>query len=125
MDARLTRLRWVASLCLGLLPLARTTAQEADSSPFLPTPGGAAGGAAAAAENEPLELHGIMPAPDGGLRFCIFDAAKKTSRWVGLNETGGDAKFVVKSADPERDTVSVLSDGRLLTLPELNGVRDS
>jgi hypothetical protein len=91
----------------------RAWAQDADGSPFLPNP--AAGGGGAAAENEPLELHGIMPTADG-LRFCIFDAAKKTSRWVGLNDTGGGAPFVVKSADPDRDMVTVLNGGRLMTL---------
>jgi len=104
--------RWIVAACLGVLP-ACAVAQLSDSSPFAPT--GAPGGPGAAAENEPLELHGIMATPDG-LRFCIYDAAKRTSRWVGLNESGNGTRFVVKSADPDRDTVSIQSDGRIMTL---------
>jgi hypothetical protein len=114
MKVRARHCRWAAALLFGIALVARAGAQDADSSPFLPNP--AAGGAAgAAAENEPLELHGIMPTADG-LRFCIFDAAKKTSRWVGLNDAAGGAPYVVKSADPDRDTVTVLNGGRLMTL---------
>jgi len=106
----------IAALCLGLVPAARVAAQEADSSPFLPAAGSAgAGGAGAAAANEPLELHGIIATADG-LRFCIFNVTKKTSKWVGLDETGSGDGYVVKSADPDHETVSVASDGRLLTL---------
>jgi hypothetical protein len=117
MKASALKLRWVAALCAALLPLGRAAAQDADGSPFLPVAGagGGPGGAAAAAANEPLELHGIMATPDG-LRFCIFDAAKKTSKWVGLNDAGAGVPYLVKSADPDHDTVSVSSDGRLLTL---------
>ncbi len=57
-----------------------------------------------------------MPTPDGALRFCIYDAVKKTSKWVALNEAVSGDRFVVKSANPDSDTVSVLSGGRLMTL---------
>jgi len=113
MHPRTLCFRWLAALGLGLLPVARSGAQDADSSPFLPVAGPGAPGAVA--ENEPLELHGIMSTSDG-LRVCIYNVATKTSKWVGLNESGLDNKFVVKSADPDHDTASVLSDGRLLTL---------
>jgi hypothetical protein len=113
MQARAFHFHWVATFCLGFLLAARLGAQDADSSPFLPAAGPGAPGAAA--ENEPLELHGIMSTQDG-LRVCIYNVATKTSKWVGLNEGGMDNHFVVKSADPDRDTVSVLSDGRVLTL---------
>ena len=104
---------WIVAACLGLLPAARAGAQLSDSSPFAPT--AASGTAGAAAENEPLELRGIAATPEG-LRICIYDAAKKTSKWVGLNESGDGGRYVVKSADPERDTVLVQSDGRIMTL---------
>ncbi len=114
MKVRARYCRWAAALLFGLILAGRAGAQEADSSPFLPNP--AAGGAGgAAAENEPLELHGIMPTADG-LRFCIFDAAKKTSKWVGLNDASGGDSFTVRSADTDRDTVTVMNGGRLMTL---------
>jgi hypothetical protein len=112
MKACLRHRSWIAALCLGLLQIVRAGAQDADGSPFLPSP---AAGASAAAENQSLELHGIMPTSDG-VRFCIYDSVKKTSKWVGLNDAGAGDAFVVKSADPNADTVSVLSGGRLMTL---------
>ena len=104
---------WLVAACLGFLPAARAGAQLSDSSPFAPT--NTPGSPGASAENEPLELRGIMATPDG-LRFCIYDSAKKSSRWVGLNESSDGARYVVKSADPDRETVSVQSDGRIMTL---------
>jgi hypothetical protein len=49
-----------------------------------------------------------------GASFLIYDVAKKKSAWVGLNEQGHD--FMVKSADPENDTVTVDYQGRPLKL---------
>jgi hypothetical protein len=107
------RCHWIVAACLALMPVLRAGAQLSDSSPFAPT--GTAGVAGAQAENEPLELRGIMAAPDG-LRVCIYDAARKTSKWVRLNETADGTRFVVKSADPDLETASVQSDGRVMTL---------
>ena len=49
-----------------------------------------------------------------GVAYCIYDTARKTSAWVGLNETGND--FVVKAADPAGDSVTVDFQGRSLQL---------
>jgi hypothetical protein len=51
-----------------------------------------------------------------GPRFCIFDTARKTSTWVGLNEKGYD--FVVKAQDSrsDSDAVTVFTQGRTLHL---------
>jgi hypothetical protein len=49
-----------------------------------------------------------------GAAYCIYDTAKKTSAWVGLSEGGHD--FVVKSADPASDSVTVDFQGRSIRL---------
>ncbi len=102
------RLPWTA-----LAAFAWTGALRADlapSSPFLPANSSAGGQAAPAG---PVELRGIMGVP-GGFAYCIYDTAKKTSAWVGLNERGND--FVVKSADPAKESVTVDFQGRSLQL---------
>jgi len=81
------------------------------SSPFLPA--NAQGAGAASGPSGPIELRGISPMSDGA-SFLIYDVAKKKSAWVGLNEQGHD--FMVKSADPENDTVTVDYQGRPLKL---------
>jgi hypothetical protein len=86
-------------------------AELAQSSPFLPANAAAAG--AAAGPSGPVELRGVMSTPDGAA-FCIYDTAKKKDAWVGLNESGHD--FVVKSADPSSDTVTVDYQGRSMKL---------
>jgi hypothetical protein len=49
-----------------------------------------------------------------GAAYCIYDTTKKKNVWVGLNEGGHD--FVVKSADPNADRVTVEYQGRILRL---------
>jgi hypothetical protein len=97
-----------------LAALAPTTALHADlapSSPFLPS--GAAGTPQPGGPAEPVELRGIMSTPQG-TAYCIYDTTKKTTSWVGLNESGND--FVVKSADPANDAVTVVLQGRDIRL---------
>ena len=86
-------------------------ADLAQSSPFLPLSLTAAGGPAGPAG--PVELRGIMSNSDG-TAYCIYDTAKKTSAWVKLNEAGND--FVVRSADPAGDSVTVDFRGQSLKL---------
>lgn len=96
---------------VGLIFLAGPArAQLAANSPFLPPPGSAA---AAPVENRSIELRGIMPVGPA-VKFCIYDTARKTSTWAGLNETGYD--FTLKAHDPEHDTVTVEQGGRTFTL---------
>lgn len=99
---------------LGLTLPAVARAQLAASSPFLPTGTVDSGGASGAASG-PIELRGIMATAEGP-RYCIFDTARKTSTWVGLNERGYD--FLVKSQDTrgDADAVTVLVQGRTLHL---------
>lgn len=89
---------------------ARGDTSLASRSPFLP----ADGTAAAAAENTPLELRGIM-ADSRGYRFSIYDPNRHTADWVRLNEAGHD--FTVKTHDLAKDVVTLDYQGRLLTLP--------
>jgi len=86
-------------------------AELASSSPFLPL--NAAAVAGRSGPTGPVELRGIMSTSDGAA-YCIFDTAKKTSAWVRLNEGGND--FVVRSADPGSDSVTVDFQGRSLRL---------
>ena len=90
----------------------RGIAQSPSISPFLPpnAAGGAAGGQGDAGG---LELRGIMSTREG-IRYCIYDPAKKVSRWVAANQAGYG--FVVQSFDDKHDTVTVSQDGRRLTL---------
>ena len=97
-----------AGLALGLL--ARADNPLAPSSPFAPPDGTAT----VAADNQPLELRGILM-DGGGYRFSIYDPAKKSGQWVRLNEAGNN--FTVKTHDVARDTVTLDYQGRVLTLP--------
>src|SRR5882724_9082574 len=63
---------------------APVAADSASDSPFLPPN---TGGAAVVSDGAPIELHGIMNMPDG-MRFSIFDPAKKSATWVRANERG-------------------------------------
>lgn len=92
-------------------PACRLHADLAQASPFLPpnTPASAAGGGVSG----PIELRGMM-ATDQGVACCIYDTAKKTSVWVGVNEPGND--FVVRSVNPADDTATVSYQGRNLQL---------
>jgi hypothetical protein len=103
--------RLLLALILASAAHGQARADLAQASPFLPRdqPGTAQAGGTAG----PVELRGIM-STDGGFAFCIYDTAKKTGTWVGLNETGYD--FVVKSADPARDIATVTYQGRDLRL---------
>ena len=101
-------LRLLAGLALALAARADTTL--APNSPFAPPDGAAA----VAAENQPLELRGIMQ-DGGGYRFSVYDPAKKSGQWVRLNEPGHD--FTVRTHDAARDTITLDYQGRVLTLP--------
>ena len=79
-------------------------------SPFLPKNGQAM---AAPTENTPIELRGVMAAPDG-LRFAIYEPALQKGSWVKANETGFG--FVVRSYDAGKSAVTVDYQGRPQTL---------
>ncbi len=89
------------------------TADTAADSPFLPAKNSAS--TAAVSEGAPIELHGIMRLPDG-MRFSIYDPAKKSATWVRLNERG--SPFLVRdySVVDGSDQVKIDYQGSTLTL---------
>jgi len=115
MRANASILSWIVPL-LGLvvaaLPL-QATSNLLENSPFLP--GNVAAGAAQ--NSAPLELRSILK-EGGEYEFSLYDAAKKQSTWVRLNESGHD--FTVKAFDPDKETVTVEQKSRtyLLALKE-------
>jgi len=107
---RIRVLAVLAAAAMAAVPV-RLRADLAQASPFLPANAVAAG--APGGPSGPIELRGIMATSDG-TQYCIYDVAKKKDAWVGLNEEGHD--FVVKTADPNADRVSVEYEGRILHL---------
>lgn len=85
-----------------------------ENSPFLPTNAAAAGKQDAA----PLELRSILKS-GGDYEFSLYDLAKKQSTWTRLNEPGHD--FVVKTYDPQKDTVTVEQRNRTYKLVLIEG----
>lgn len=102
----------LAAAGLGLLPASRALAQLVDTSPFM-LPGTAATGPNGIVEGGALELRGIMSTPEG-TRYCIYDPAKKSGAWIGVNERGNS--FVIKAADLAHQAVTVQSEGRTVRL---------
>jgi hypothetical protein len=106
--------RWLCADLWAFAALAWAATARADlapSSPFIPA--GSAAASAQAGPSSPIELRGEM-ATSEGVSYCIYDTAKKKDVWVGLNEAGHD--FVVKTADPATDSVTVDYQGRSLLL---------
>jgi hypothetical protein len=75
-----------------------------------------------------MQLRGIMSTASG-MKYNIYDPAKKSSVWVGVNESGNG--FLIKSADTKRDAVTMSANGQQVTLqlkeakvqtPAANGV---
>ena len=90
---------------------AAARADLAQTSPFLPA--NTADTSSQGGPGGPVELRGVMSTSEG-TEYCIYDAVKKSSAWVSLNETGNG--FVVKAADPSGDSVTVEYQGRTLKL---------
>jgi hypothetical protein len=76
----------------------------------------------------PYELRGIMATPDG-MRFLIYYTAKNSGVWAAIREPGNP--FLITSANPDSDEVTLDENGLTLTLklreshvaalPESNG----
>jgi hypothetical protein len=98
----------------GLLVLAATARAQAldtlvKNSPF----GSATAAGTPASPGGALEFRGMFV--DGGETFfSLYDAATRTSLWVGLKEAGNP--FVVKSYDETKGTVSVDYQGQVHTI---------
>lgn len=87
-------------------------AQLVSKSPFLPA---AAAGAPAPISNAPLEFLGYLELGQGP-QYRLFDPAKKTSIWVGLNERNPDFEVLVKQFDRDNDTLTVEHRGAVHSL---------
>jgi hypothetical protein len=102
----------LVALLLGVtrsvLPL-HAVSNLIENSPFLP----AGLGPGAAQQSAPLELRSILKEA-GEYEFSLYDAAKKQSTWVRLNESGHD--FTVKAFDPNKEAVTVEQKGRTYQL---------
>jgi hypothetical protein len=61
----------------------------------------------------PYELRGIMATPDG-VRYLIYFTARKSSVWAAVREPGNP--FLITSANPDSDEVTLDENGRTLTL---------
>jgi hypothetical protein len=97
-----------ASLGMSLLATAQATIST--DSPFMPKNGQVM---AAPTENTPIELRGVMSAPDG-LYFAIYEPATQKGGWVKMGQA--DAAYVVRSYDEANSAVSVEYQGRMQTL---------
>ncbi|HEY3757808.1 MAG TPA: hypothetical protein VGL42_16760 [Opitutaceae bacterium] len=101
---------------LGLIVAAGVSAAaaraQADRSPFLPPSAPEANAGQMSGPNG-IELRGIMSTTDG-VKYNIYNPAKKGSVWLGVNEPGDG--FVIKSGDLDRDSVTVEANGQRFTL---------
>jgi len=69
-------------------------------------------------QNVSLQYLGFMQTPGEGVKYRLFDIAKKVSGWVTLNERDATFGVVAKQFDPERKTLTVEQDGRTFALTE-------
>lgn len=108
---------YLRCLMLGGIVLAwggRAGAQLTSASPFLPPQGSVA---AAPTQSAPLEFRGFIET-GSGVRYRIYDPAKKAGTWAAVNERDPAFGIVVKNYDAERKVLVVEHEGRTLTLPE-------
>ena len=100
----------------ALLATGPVGAQPASSSPFLPP---AAASSTAPTAGAPIEFRGMMETAEG-MRFRIYDPARKTGSWVKLNERDPTLEVVAKQFNGAQDgeTLVVEHQGRTLTLAQ-------
>ena len=103
---------------LALAGLARLAAVESAAqpspSPFLPHSVAVANAPTAGA---PLEFRGVMETSEG-MRFRLYDPARKAGVWVKLNERDPTLDVVAKQFVPEGESLVVEHQGRTLTLAQ-------
>jgi hypothetical protein len=106
--------------CLALVGLLRLAAVDSaaqpSASPFMPhsvaTPNAPTAGA-------PIEFRGFMETSEG-MRFRLYDPARKAGVWVKLNERDATLDVVAKqfTDTPNSETLVVEHQGRTLTLAQ-------
>ncbi len=103
---------------LALAGLARLAAVESAAqpspSPFLPHSVAVANAPTAGA---PLEFRGLMETSEG-MRFRLYDPARKVGVWVKLNERDPTLDVVAKQFVSEGESLVVEHQGRTLTLAQ-------
>lgn len=109
--AAMPRLFALAGVVLALAAEGR--AQLAAKSPFTAAP---AAGAAAPAADTPLEFRGYMETGEG-VRYRLYDPAKKAGVWVKLNARDPEFDVVAKQHDSKQETLTIEYQGKTLTLP--------
>jgi hypothetical protein len=99
-----------------MLVAGTANAQPASSSPFMPP---SAANVAAPTADAPIELRGFMETGEG-MRFRLYDPARKSGAWVKLNERDATLDVVAKqfNATPDGETLVVEHQGRTLTLAQ-------
>jgi hypothetical protein len=95
---------------LGLSLLVTMQAAISTDSPFVPKNGQVM---AVPTENTPIELRGVMSAPDGQY-FAIYEPATQKGDWVKMGQS--DASYVVRSYDEANASITVEYQGRVQTL---------
>jgi len=104
--------------CWALVGLARLAAVEStaqpSASPFLPHSVAVANAPTAGA---PLEFRGVMETSEG-MRFRLYDPARKAGVWVKLNERDPTLDVVAKQFVTEGESLVVEHQGRTLTLAQ-------
>lgn len=101
---------------VALLAAGHAGAQPASSSPFMPP---SAATTSAPTAGAPIEFRGFMETGEG-LRFRLYDPARKSGSWVKLNERDTTLDVVAKQFNPTPDseTLVVEHQGRTLTLAQ-------
>jgi hypothetical protein len=98
--------RWTglaAALAAGI-GFASAQSSLADSSPFLPASGGSAGASAQASDT--YELAGVAIS-GSDVAVCIFERAKKQSRWISVGETTDGIKVLRYDEAKDHATVTI------------------
>ena len=90
------------------------SAAQPSSSPFLPHSVAVANAPTA---GTPIEFRGFMDSSEG-MRFRLFDPARKAGVWVKLNEREPTLDVVAKQFAPEGETLVIEHQGRTLTLAQ-------
>ena len=109
----LMSLRYLALAGLARLAAVESAAQPS-SSPFLPHSVAVANAPTAGA---PIEFRGFMETSEG-MRFRLYDPARKAGVWVKLNERDPTLDVVAKQFVPEGESLVVEHQGRTLTLAQ-------
>lgn len=108
--------RYLVFASFAVLTAGRVMADPASVNPFLPP---AAAASAAPTAGATIEFRGFAE-DNEGLRFRIYDPARKTGVWVKLNQRDATMDVLAKqfNNNPDSETLVVEYQGRTLTLAQ-------